>query len=42
MPNDEVEAIATKSSDIAFVKNLIKVRQCVLGRIMLFGKRKRP
>lgn len=40
MPNDEVEAIATKSSDIAFVKNLIKVRQCVLGRIMLFGKKK--
>ncbi len=28
MPNYEVEAIATKSSDIAFVKNLIKVRQC--------------
>ena len=40
MPNDEVEAIATKSSDIAFVKNLTKVRQCVLGRIMLFGKKK--
>ena len=40
MPNDEVEAVITKSSDIAFVKNLTKVRQCVLGRIMLFGKKK--
>ena len=40
MPNDEVEAVITKSSDVAFVKNLTKVRQCVLGRIMLFGKKK--
>ncbi len=40
MPNDEVEAVVTRSSDIAFVRNLTKVRQCVLGRIMLFGKKK--
>lgn len=40
MPNDEVEATITKDNDVAYVNALTKVRQCVLGRIMLFGKKK--
>lgn len=40
LPNDEVEAVLAVNCDVAFVKRITKVRQCVLGRIMLFGKSK--
>ena len=39
LPNDEVEAIITKSSNIAYVKRIVKVRQCVLGRLLPLGKK---
>lgn len=39
LPNDEVIAVASKTGDIAYVKTISKVRQCVLGRIMSLGKK---
>ncbi|MGN0894286.1 MAG: ribonuclease R [Succinivibrio sp.] len=38
LPNDEVEAVLSKAGNIAYVRRVTKIRQCVLGRIMLFGK----
>ncbi|MGN0902390.1 MAG: ribonuclease R family protein, partial [Succinivibrio sp.] len=39
LPNDEVEVSVSKNSDVAFVNRITKVRQCILGRIMLLGKK---
>ncbi len=41
LPNDEVVATASASSEIAFVKSVSKVRQCVLGRLMNLGSGKK-
>ncbi|MGN1280883.1 MAG: ribonuclease R [Succinivibrio sp.] len=40
LPNDEVEAALSNACDNAYVRKVTKIRQCVLGRIMLFGKQK--
>ncbi len=40
LPNDEVEAVVSKSGDVAYIRNITKVRQCVLGRVIpLSGKK---
>ena len=40
LSNDEVEAVVSKTGDVAYIRSITKVRQCVLGRVIpLSGKK---